>query len=209
MVDEAQSTYWDDQFWSEFIKEVVQGSWAGKKHYVGLFSYGSDSLPDAVTPPYLGPEKTVSLRSDPNYPYAVALLLNPEEFIDALECKAKGPRLNLPLKYTVRRESEKEREVVEKEREGVRKEREEVRKEREEARKEREEIREVRVKEWEEVREEVREEREKVRVERMQLREEREREQLRGQPRGASGDRAGGGRAGAGHHGSRAGVFSL
>ena len=192
MVDEAQSTYWDDQFWSEFIKEVVQGSWAGKKHYVGLFSsYGSDSLPDAVTPSYLGPEKTVSLRADPNYPYAVALLLNPEEFIDALECKAKGPRLNLPLKYTVRRESEKEREEVEKEREGVRKEREEVRKEREEARKEREEIREARVKEWEE----VREEREKVRVERMQLREEREREQLsrlRGQPRGASGDRAGG-----------------
>ncbi|KAF8416586.1 hypothetical protein EV426DRAFT_685726, partial [Tirmania nivea] len=101
LVDEAQSTYWDDQFWSGFIKEVAQGSWAGGKHYVVLFSsYGSVSLPDAITPPYLGPEKTVSLRSDPNDPHPVALLLNPEEFIDALERKAKDPRLNLPLKYT-------------------------------------------------------------------------------------------------------------
>ena len=30
----------------------------------------------------------------------MALLLNLEEFIDALERKAKDPRLNLPLKYT-------------------------------------------------------------------------------------------------------------
>jgi len=30
----------------------------------------------------------------------MALLLNPEEFIDTLERKAKDPRLKLPLKYT-------------------------------------------------------------------------------------------------------------
>jgi len=45
LVDEAQSTYWGDQFWSEFIKEVAQGSWTGKKHFTTRCSYTTISRP--------------------------------------------------------------------------------------------------------------------------------------------------------------------
>ena len=90
LLDEAQSSYWDDQFWSEFVKELAQGSWAGTKAYLVLFSsYGSIGLPDAVTPPYLMREQTVSLRAEVGEELPVGLLLSREEFGDALERKAR------------------------------------------------------------------------------------------------------------------------
>ncbi|RPB20385.1 hypothetical protein L211DRAFT_522851 [Terfezia boudieri ATCC MYA-4762] len=97
LLDEAQSSYWDDQFWSEFVKELAQGSWAGTHAYLVLFSsYGSISLPDAVTPPYLVREQTVSLRAEIGEELPVSLLLSREEFGDALERKARKK-----IKYTL------------------------------------------------------------------------------------------------------------
>ncbi|RPB18160.1 hypothetical protein L211DRAFT_815718 [Terfezia boudieri ATCC MYA-4762] len=100
LLDEAQSTYWDDQLWSEFVKELSQGSWNAKHHYLVMFSsYGSVSLPDAITPPHITAHQLVSLRPNNDHPYPLGLLLSEEEFTDALarKCRHHKPK---PIQFT-------------------------------------------------------------------------------------------------------------
>ncbi|KAI5810872.1 hypothetical protein DFH27DRAFT_619020 [Peziza echinospora] len=94
LVDEAQSSYWDDQFWSECIKGLAQGDWEGRVQYVVLFSvYGGGrdcggGLGENFTHATLNVAQNVSLVPDIAAGVPVGLLLTEDEFEDALRRKA-------------------------------------------------------------------------------------------------------------------------
>lgn len=94
LIDEAQSSYWDLGFWSEFVKGLAQGTWSGasQPHLVMFAAYGSASSLNTVTPPYLSSAQNISLRPDPHSQSPVGLLLDEGEFRDALARKAASKK---------------------------------------------------------------------------------------------------------------------
>lgn len=90
MIDEAQSSYWDQQFWSDYVKQLAQGTWPTTAYLILFSSHGSHTelgagIP-AVTPPYLVPSQQVGLQKNAE-DNPVGLLLTHEEFQDALQRK--------------------------------------------------------------------------------------------------------------------------
>jgi len=95
LIDDAQSTYWDHDFWGEFVKEIAQDATqyeSGHRiHHLIMFSaYGSSMPPPSLdaadhqpTPPFLEANQYVSLMPQPSLPWQIGLLFTQDEFMDA------------------------------------------------------------------------------------------------------------------------------
>ena len=88
IIDDAQSSYYDDQLWGDFLKSLESGQGAV---VLLLSAYGSATGPLAPvrtgTPPFLSPEKRISLRwskDTPDEP-GVGILLTDDESRDLIE----------------------------------------------------------------------------------------------------------------------------
>ncbi|KAF8461628.1 hypothetical protein BDZ91DRAFT_850990 [Kalaharituber pfeilii] len=100
LIDEAQMSYWDTQFWVEYIKETAQGPPdVGSDAHVVLFSsYGSAAAggyPESheATPPFLAPGQTVGFvpnLKDDGWGPPVGLLFTKTEFEDAFNRSNTG-----------------------------------------------------------------------------------------------------------------------
>ncbi|KAF8422273.1 hypothetical protein EV426DRAFT_643444 [Tirmania nivea] len=97
-IDEAQTSYWDIQFWTDFIKDIAQTTPLNPVHHIVLFSsYGSLNAADTgdATPPFLTPSQNVSLLPQPGEQFPLGLLFDIDEFSDTLQrtIRAKGAAL--------------------------------------------------------------------------------------------------------------------
>jgi hypothetical protein len=92
ILDEAQTTYWDKNFWSKFKNSGLQGM-----RVVAFASHGSCGYTgaDNVTPMWIGKEQRVSLaRLDCGDGILVGLLFTREEFNELVQLRFRGRRFS-------------------------------------------------------------------------------------------------------------------
>ena len=96
LFDECQQSFWDENLWTEFMKEVNPFSPKSESPCIICFSsYGSPGRGNAgfddtnyfQTPPYFGEEQTVSVRFEnqgTSISHGLRLLLNQDEAFDMM-----------------------------------------------------------------------------------------------------------------------------